>query len=141
MKESKEEGFSLVELLCVVVIIGIIAAIAIPALRKGVHAAENGATFGALRTIASTEISFFSVNERFGRLDELNSQMNGALGASVGANQIVKNGFVYEMLPGSPTDAELHQAYTVTATRAVTTDTTIYKWELTQTGEIVQILP
>jgi prepilin-type N-terminal cleavage/methylation domain-containing protein len=141
MKNSNEKGFSLVELLCVVVIIGVIAAIAIPALRKGIRAAENGAIFGTMRTIASTQINFYTAHNRFGTLDELNSELSRAIGTSVGANQITKNQFTFEMTPGTPTDAELREQYTITATRDVTGDTNIYQYELTQTGEIRQILP
>ena len=41
MKRSTEKGFSLIKLLIVVVIIGIIAALAVPAFQKGIIAAEN----------------------------------------------------------------------------------------------------
>jgi len=141
MKSANQEGFSLIELLLVVVIIGIIAAIGIPALHKGVRAAENGATFAVMRTVSSTQMTFFSQNDRFGRLDEVNTLIGGGLGASVGSNTFVRNNFTYVMVPGSPTDVELKDGYTVTATRNPNNDTNIYEYELTQTGEIRQILP
>ena len=141
MEGRKDKGFSLIELLLVVVIIGVIAALAVPYLQKGVRAAENGATFAVLRTVASTQVAFFSQNNRFGRLDEINSLLDGGFGSLIGPNTISRNKFTYVMVPGSPTDAELHNGYTVTATRNPTGDVTIYEYELTQTGEIRQILP
>jgi hypothetical protein len=45
------------------------------------------------------------------------------------------------MTPGTPSDAELRDGYTITATRDSTGDTNIYQYEVTQTGEIRQILP
>jgi prepilin-type N-terminal cleavage/methylation domain-containing protein len=141
MKSTDQKGFSLIELLLVVVIIGVIAAIAIPGYQKSIRASENGVTFGVLRTVGSTQVAFYSQNSRFGRLDEVNNMIGGGLGSSLGGNQFVRNNFTYVMAPSIPTDAELHDGYTITATRNFTGDTNIYEYEITQTGEIRQILP
>jgi prepilin-type N-terminal cleavage/methylation domain-containing protein len=139
MSKRLESGFSLIELLIVVVIIGVIAALAVPAFQKGIRAAENGTTFGTMRAIASTEISFFSQNNRFARLTELQEIMGNAIGTTAG-ERVIRGRYIFEMNPISPTDAELSSSFTMTATKNVTDDT-IYKYELTHTGEIIQILP
>ena len=141
MKSKKEHGFSLVELLMVVVIVGILAAIAVPALTKGVRAAENGAAIAAMRVISSTEARYYSTRGRFGTLDEINADLSQNLGQSIGVNQVVKSHFLYEMVPATPTNAELKDTYTVTATRYGTGDTTIYKFSVDHTGFITQVLP
>ena len=135
-----ERGFSIIELLIVVVIIGTIAGLAVPALRKGVRAAENGNTFASLRTIASTQVNYFSQTNRFGRLSEVNNLLSSSLGTPSG-NDINRGNFVLSMTPSVPTDAELRVGFTITATRNVSGEGVTYIYELTQTGEIRQISP
>jgi len=140
MKGNKlESGFSLIEVLLVVVIIGIIAAMAVPAYQKGMWAAENGSAFGTLRTINSTQLTFYTQNSRYGRLDEINRALGNAVGTAVG-DKLVRGKYVFEMSPSVPTDDELKGEYFVSATRDVTGEI-VYRYELNQTGRIVQVLP
>lgn len=76
MKRTKrQKGFSLIELLVVVAIILIIAAIAIPALLQARKSANESAAVGNLRALASAEFTYASRNsQNFGTLANLNSQ-------------------------------------------------------------------
>ena len=139
MKNSGERGFSLIELLIVVVIIGVIAALAVPALQKGIRAAENGNTFATMRTISSTQGMYYSQNSRFGRLSEVNNLLSSSIGTQSG-NDINRGKFVLSMVPAVPTNAELKNGFTITATRNIASEGVIYQYEVTATG-VRQILP
>ena len=139
MNISRDSGFSLIELLLVVVIIGVIAAMAVPAYQKGMWAAENGAAFGTLRTISSTQVSFYSQNSRFGRLDEINGILGNGIGTVVG-DRLVRGKYVFEMTPVRPSDSELATEFLISATRDIPGDA-VYRYELNQSGKITQVYP
>jgi len=64
-KMKGQKGFSLVELLVVIIIIGIIAAIAIPNLLSTLGAANEKAAVGTLRTIHSAQTTYLSRNGQY----------------------------------------------------------------------------
>lgn len=138
MKNTSQNGFSLVELLMVVVIIGIIAAVGTPYFQRAVESAENGNSFSLMRSISTAQMTYFSQHRRYARLKELNSDQKGVFGTTQG--EIVRHGkFRLEMTPLTPTDDELRQTYEITATR--TFGDIPYLITVNQSGKVTQVLP
>jgi prepilin-type N-terminal cleavage/methylation domain-containing protein len=140
MKKNIQRGFSLIELLIVLVVVALIAAIAIPFLQAAIRAAENGNTFATMRTVSSSQINYYTQNSRFARLIEVNNLHSNSIGTPMG-NELLRGRFTLAMVPANPTDSELRNGYTITATRNVSGEGVVYVYELTQAGEIRQILP
>ncbi|MDR3763977.1 MAG: prepilin-type N-terminal cleavage/methylation domain-containing protein, partial [Acidobacteriota bacterium] len=82
----KQKGFSLIELLIVVAIILIIAAIAIPNLLRSRIAANEASAVGSLRTINTAEVTFASAYPNTGFATNLASLGSGTSGTSTAAS-------------------------------------------------------
>jgi type IV pilus assembly protein PilA len=138
----KQKGFSLIELLIVVAIILIIAAIAVPNLLKSKMAANEASAAAALRTIGTAQVTYSSTyNQGFaGTLlqlgptagactavnsacaDLIDSVLSGAGTNGVGAitppAPTVKSGytFTYATVNAAPAPASPNATYSIEAT-------------------------
>lgn len=90
---KKENGFSIVELLIVVTIIGIVSAFAVPGLRRARQNAQMGSTIQSLRTITTAQVLYERKYQSYGTLSQLAPE--GSLDPNVAVGQ--KAEYVYSM--------------------------------------------
>jgi type IV pilus assembly protein PilA len=112
---NKQKGFSLIELLIVVAIILIIAAIAIPNLLRSKMAANEASAVGSLRTINTSSVAFSTT---YGQYPNALSDLGPSSSPTSTAADLIdsalvtgiKSGYTFHFTPGGS-----NTTYTLTA--------------------------
>ena len=138
--KNNQSGFSLIELLLVVVIIGVIAAIAVPSLMKARTAAEDSSAYSAMRTLATLQTSYYTRNNRYATIGELVTDQQIRLGTMDGET-LHRGSFSFRMSPSeNPSLDELKNEYQIIASRPGLKDEPPYLLKIDQSAVITQII-
>jgi type IV pilus assembly protein PilA len=138
---NKSKGFSLIELLIVVAIILIIAAIAIPNMLKAREAANESSAVGSVRTINTGEVAYSASCPSIGFSSSL-IELNAGANCAAGSNEIdavlaggSKSGYTFAYA-GAPDSSGIINTYTIIALPGVVGTTGQRGFYSDQTGVI-----
>ncbi|HEX4945098.1 MAG TPA: prepilin-type N-terminal cleavage/methylation domain-containing protein [Blastocatellia bacterium] len=138
--QRSQIGFSLIELLLVVAVIGILAAVSAPVLHDARVASKNAAAISNLRLMYTAEHNFYMQNTRYASLTELNSFQGGGLGVMTSATEMTSNGFTYQMVPPTPSAASLQLGFTIESNGYVANGSPA-KYLVSANGTLQEVLP
>ena len=134
MMKLGKRGFTLVEIMIVVAIIALLAAIAIPNLLRARHNANEAAAVASLRTLSTAEESYRAAQNppTYGTMALLGSATPAYIDSTLAGG--AKQGYNFAMTAGPTTNV-----YTITATPQVVGQTGTRTFRVDQTGVVFDV--
>ena len=111
MKCPSQKGFTLIELILVVVVAGLIATVAVPSLMKARDAADSSVAVAQLRSMHTNQSMYRIQNSRYANLAELNAFAGNSHGRTVGTT-LRHRDFIFLMFP-NPSPSTLRNDYQI----------------------------
>lgn len=130
---NRQKGFTLIELMIVVVIIGILAALAIPRFMQATTKAKQSEAKGLLKQIYTMERTYRQERNTYGDNGVAIASLTGGTFPEIGVEVMITAVYGYSIVAAANT-------FTATAAANLDDDATVDTWTIDQAGTLLNTI-